>query len=161
MSIFPKHFLLQSTGHFIIRTLYFSRGNLSKCFHNIYKWKNIYMFLSFQYVTMRVSAYIFAFCENIKKIGDLKSLWAEKISQFDIVHLVYFFRVPRTFSKIRHYLKKSNWNNELKGKFKREVPTQMTKSNVQTHQMNGYQLPYSWLSTGISNVENDRLNLVL
>ena len=33
---------------------------------------------------------------------------------------------------------------------KRKVPNQMAKSNDKTHQMNGQQLSYSWLSTGIS-----------
>ena len=36
----------------------------------------------------------------------------------------------------------------------------MAKSTDKTHQTNGQQLSYSWLDTGISNVENGGLNLV-
>ena len=37
---------------------------------------------------------------------------------------------------------------------KRKVPNQMAKSNDKTHQTNGQHLSYSWLSTGIWNVDN-------
>ena len=75
-----------------------------------------------------------------------------------------FYHVIK-FSKhrVQKYNKKLNHKNtELRGKSIQKVHNHMAKSNNKTHKKtNGQELSYSWLGTGISNVENGGLNLVL